>query len=248
MGRKIYFSAIAMGSIAALLSGSRGSWLAILAAVFATIFFYTERYSVTKRIAISIMAIVCVMLASSAIPQVKHRVDLMFNYLSPYVKNEEQSEFNSLRYRIESWRAAFRMGMDSPIVGIGPGNFRSSLEDYVEQYPHLESLQIMKHAHNQYMQTFATTGVPGLIALLALFLAHASLFARYLASKYPLEVRSYALAGLLLVTSFSLLSITGVPFERKKQILFYGFTSASFWGCLLGALRQFRQNETAAVS
>ena len=81
----------------------------------------------------------------------------------------------------------------------------------------------------------------GLIALLALLGSHAWLFARYLRANYPEQVRSLAFTGLLLVVAYSIMSITAVPFERKKLILLYGFCSASLWACLMANLRQRRQ-------
>ena len=107
----------------------------------------------------------------------------------------------------------------------------------MKENPHLEGLQTMKHAHNQYMQTFATSGLTGLLALLAIFICHGWLFAKHMAARYPQEIRDLAFAGVLLVIVYAILSITGVPFDRKKHILLYGFSSASLWGGIMGALK-----------
>ena len=168
--------------------------------------------------------------------------------MSPYLSGEEQVQFTSLSYRVESWKAAWQIGADSPVIGVGPGHFRKSLKAYVRQNPKLEGLQSVKHAHNQFLQTFATAGIVGLTALVSLLLCHAFLFARYLSAVYPESIRSLALAGLLLVLAYALMSLTAVPFERKKLLLLYGFSSASMWAGILVRLDQWRRgDETTAT-
>ena len=81
------------------------------------------------------------------------------------------------------------------------------------------------------------TGLVGLLSFLALLICHFWLFAKYLGKQYSLEVRCLALSGLLLLISYLLKSIPGVPFYGKQYLLMYGFASATIWGGLLGALR-----------
>ena len=129
------------------------------------------------------------------------------------------------------------MGMTDKVFGVGPGNWKKSLGAYVEQRPHLATLEYINHAHNQFMQTFFMSGFVGLVSLIALFTCHFWIFTKYLGKRYSLEVRCLALAGLLLLVSYLLKSIPGVPFFGKQYLMMYGFASATIWGCLLGALR-----------
>jgi hypothetical protein len=71
-----------------------------------------------------------------------------------------------------------------------------------------------------------------------LVICHLWIFIKYLRKGYSLEVRCLALAGLLLLISYLLKSIPGVPFYGKQYLLMYGFSSATIWGSLLGALRE----------
>jgi len=239
-----YVSALVLGLIAILLSGSRGSWIAALAVAFIATIIFLDRYPLAKRVPIAVIMICCIALLSLSLPQVQKRINHMVEIVAPYITGEQQGPLNSFSYRIEAWKAAAQMGSENPLLGIGPGHFRQALKAYVQQNPELDRLQIMKHAHNQYMQTFATGGVVGLVALLVLLGSHLWLFARYLVGTYPLEVRSFAIAGFLLVIAYALLCITAVPFERKKLILLYGFSSAMLWSCLLGALKLTQSSES----
>ena len=237
-GVTLYLASIAAGIIAIVLSGSRGSWIAAAVVTFAAAIYLFDRYSLSKRFLLGCLMMAVIAAVAMAIPQVQKRVTKAVEILTPYVKGEAQTGFSSARYRVEGWKGAWQMAMDNKLLGVGPGNYRRSLQQYVADKYELRKLDSrMRHAHNQYMQTLATSGFIGLLALLYLVGGHAWLFSRYLGKTYPDEVRSFALAGLLLVIAYLFLGLTGVPFERKKLLLLYAFSSAACWGCMLTNLR-----------
>jgi hypothetical protein len=82
------------------------------------------------------------------------------------------------------------------------------------------------------------TGLVGFFSLLVLIICHFWIFTKYLRKQYSLEVRCLALAGFLLLVAYLIKSIPGVPFYGKQYLMMYGFSSATIWGCLLGALRE----------
>jgi len=237
-GRIIFYLAILLGVCAMILSGTRTSWLVGFALLPIAIFFYLDRYSFFKRALFALALIFGIAIVSSSIPIVKERIDDMIVMVTPYVNGEEQTEFNSLRHRVEAWKAAWDMGMADKFFGIGPGNWKKSLRDYVARRPHLAPLGGINHAHNQFMHTFFMSGLVGLLSLIALFTCHFWIFAKYLGKQYCLEVRCFALAGLLLLVSYLLGSIPGVPLFGKQYLMMYGFASATIWGSLLGALHE----------
>jgi O-antigen ligase len=121
---------------------------------------------------------------------------------------------------------------------LAPGNTKRVIKDYAQQNPHITRFSGINHIHNQFLQTFAMTGLIGLFSFLALIFCHLWIFTKYLRKQYSLEVRCLALAGLLLLVSYLIKSIPGVPFFGKQYLLMYGFASATIWGSLLGALRE----------
>jgi O-antigen ligase len=237
-GRIVFYLAILMGVCAMILSGTRTSWLVGFALLIIAMFFYLERYSFFKRVIFTLTLMFGIAIVSSSLPIVQKRVDHMIAIVKPYLKDEEQTKFNSLRYRVEAWKAAWNMGLADKFFGVGPGNWKKSLRAYVEQRPHLKTLERINHAHNQFMHTFFMSGFVGLFSLIALFTCHFWIFAKYLRKQYSLEVRCFSLAGLLLLVSYLLGSILGVPFFGKQYLMMYGFASATIWGSLLGALRE----------
>lgn len=237
-GKLVFAVALLMGFCAMFLSGTRSSWIAIIAVLIIAMIFYLDRYSLSKRILVSLALIVCISAVGLSIPLVKKRIDNMIVLVTPYVKGEEQTRFNSLRYRVEAWKAAWNMGMTDKVFGNGPGKWKKSLRAYVEQRPHLAALERINHAHNQFLHTFFGSGFIGLISLLVMLSCHCWIFAKYLHERYSTEVRSLALAGFLLLVAYIIYSIPGVPFNGKQYLLMYAFSTASIWGCLLGALQQ----------
>lgn len=236
----LYVLSVSGGGAAVLLSGTRGAWLAAGACLAITGHYMLERYSAVWRALVFGVVILALGVVAAAVPPIKSRIVDMVEIVSPYFDGSEEIAFSSVRYRIETWKAGWHIGSENPLAGVGPGGFRGALAGYVDENPDLDGLQHMRHAHNQYMQAFATMGLPGLLAFAGLLLAHLFLFARYLSGRFPEEVRGFALGGMLLVMTFAVLSMTGVPLDRKKQIVIYGFCSASLWGCLLGAVSQYR--------
>ena len=236
-GRVVYFLAILMGVCAMIFSGTRTSWLAGFVVLVIALFFYLDRYSIPRRLLISLLLLGGVVIAGGSIPTVQDRVNLAIDNFAPYVKGEEQTEFNSLRYRVEAWKAGWQIGMENKLFGVGPGNIKGAIDDYAEQNPQVAALAGLNHIHNQFLQTFAMSGLVGLFSLLVLMASHLCLFAKYLGKRYSTEVRSLALAGFLLLVVYVIKSIPGVPFYGKHYLMMYAFASAAIWGALLGALR-----------
>jgi O-antigen ligase len=245
-GTAIFFLAILMGVCAMILSGTRTSWIAGFVVLVIAMFFYLDRFAFIKRVVITVALIVCTAIVASSVPLVQQRIDNMIEITAPYVKGEEQTQFNSLRYRVEAWRAGWNIGMENIIFGVGPGNTKSARKNYVRENPQLKGLERLSHIHNQFMQTFAMTGLVGLFSLLIMIGCHLWLFIKYIGKRYSLIVRCFALSGLLLLVAYLVKSIPGVPFYGKKYLMMYGFSSATIWGCLLGALRLSEQDNCRA--
>jgi O-antigen ligase len=64
--------------------------------------------------------------------------------------------------RMAHWQAGWAMAMDHPLVGVGPGNY----EAVYPRYYLGDWLEPLGHAHNYYINTFAETGIIGLVAFL----------------------------------------------------------------------------------
>ena len=68
----------------------------------------------------------------------------------------------SLVERMAHWQAGWNMAMDHPWIGVGPGNYKA----LYPRYYYGDWLEPLGHAHNYYINTFAETGIIGLMAFL----------------------------------------------------------------------------------
>ena len=237
-GRPVFFLAISMGVCAMILSGTRTSWLAGFVVLVIAMIFYPNRYSLFKTALFALTLIAVIAIVGSSLPIVQKRIGQTIEMVTPYVKGEEQTKFTSLRKRVEVWKFGWHAGLENKIFGFGPGNTKRVIKAYVQQNPHLKKIKNINHIHNQFLQSFAMTGLVGLVSFLALIVCHLWIFTKYLGKRYSLEVRCLALSGLLLLVAYLLKSFPGVPFYGKQYLLMYGFASATIWGSLLGALRE----------
>ncbi len=87
---------------------------------------------------------------------------LIFVFSVPVVRQRFTSSFNPLQNqdRINLWKTSVRMIADHPITGIGPGRFGSAFFAY--KVP--GEYDATGHAHNDYLNLAAQSGVPAILA------------------------------------------------------------------------------------
>lgn len=131
------------------------------------------------------------------------------------VKTNPQT-WNSVNLRLVEWSATWDVIANNWMFGTGAGDFYGEL-DKSYNGTGLDVVYREFGAHNQYLQTIASTGVVGLTFLIALL---AICFSQ------GLYRRSLTLA--LFVLSFSLFCMTESTLERQKGIVYLGFFSSYF--------------------
>ena len=89
----------------------------------------------------------------------------------------EMKQSEIVKRRLLIWKAAFTMGTDSPIIGVGSGMFKVRYLEYLgiahggkitNEAARLS--ENVKEAHNEYLQTFAELGIIGLGSFLLIIL------------------------------------------------------------------------------
>src|SRR5207249_4293809 len=97
--------------------------------------------------------------------------------------------------RFDSWRQAVQAGLASPILGIGPGNLR-----IVVRGGH--GPLATAYAHNEYVQSFAETGVVGLVGVLAALVLFAAWAVRSRPQRVSKRARTVWAAAVAACTAF----------------------------------------------
>lgn len=157
--------AVVLGLVALALTQSRGGILAFLvvACVFGPLWLRVDSALTPKRLGLLAAGIVLFIGFALALP-FGQRI------LNPAVRD---SQAHSQQFRVYTWKADLRIAKHYPLLGSGPGTFRSVFGQY-------QTAGYTVQGHHTYLQTAAETGLLGLGALLWLLGSMAALGIRVL--------------------------------------------------------------------
>jgi hypothetical protein len=78
---------------------------------------------------------------------------------------------NSNTERFTQWKLGLKMGLSSPILGVGAGMIRENFYHYVQQLPDWNYGVAMSNPHNDLIEQFAEYGLVGLLTYLVMWFA-----------------------------------------------------------------------------
>jgi putative inorganic carbon (HCO3(-)) transporter len=143
---------LAFGSVALILTFSRGGWIALAAAI-AVICFFTWRQ---RRSSLKVPIAILVILAMIYLP--------FHSLISARMLGDDKGSAES---RIPLNKLAFRMIADNPLLGVGANNFTVVMPRYLTSEFRSEFLYTV---HNTYLLIWTEIGIAGLLAYLAFLL------------------------------------------------------------------------------
>jgi O-antigen ligase len=153
--------AIVFALIAALYSGTRGSFLALAPLTFIIV----TKFNNKGRLISFVLALTAVYAAVSLTNIPDKFIRAKDNFIAYY---EEDRVATSTGTRLEMWNASLCILNDSPILGVGPRAFRNANNDEENNcdYP---AVKRFNQAHSIIFNTLATKGIVGLISLIIFF-------------------------------------------------------------------------------
>ena len=179
--RYLEITAIAAGCLAAVLTFSRGTLLGIAVAA-CVLFVLIYRPAWKKGAYIALAALFAMLFATAA---------LQFVQAAPAgiqtrIFGSSNGDFNGgLGSRAALWHGAYLLWRQSPLIGIGPGNYELRISE-------VGAAGVRTHANSVYFQFLAETGVVGFACMLAVLLIPIRTFARNTAT--PLAIGMLAAA------------------------------------------------------
>lgn len=145
--------------------------------------------------------------------------------------DESPADYYDLRndFRLMQWGKITQRIMEHPLTGAGFGR-EGMKKAYPDLVPSKSPMSLMWHPHNVLLTQGVGMGIPGVLSFLILMLAMLATYGRFIGHDAG-EVRSFAAAGILIVSGVMLRNMTNDLFVRDGALLFW-----SLHGALLGYL------------
>lgn len=227
--RPILLVLLALGALggisASVLSGTRGGWVALplILLVFQRGF---GRWLPGRQAAAWWLAAGLLLAGVYLLPQtgVQYRIGLAVSEVEHYLEGE-RARTTSVTTRLEMWRGTLVLIREQPLLGHGETGYREGLRSLTESDELDRSVHAHDHSHNDLLDVWVKRGLPGLLALLGLYLLPLLLFRSGL--NHPDNShRALAVAGLLLPVAF-------IDFGLTYSFMAYPVGAAVYCGWLV---------------
>ncbi len=221
--------AFVAGVIAAVCANSRGSWLGLLGLL--AVFYFQWRSVFHWKLQLGLFIIISSIFSFAYQQQalnIPQRMQAVIDEFKQYYQtsslftnpHSDRQVFNSsVGGRLEMWKAATLLFADSPLAGQGPRTFFPESQVLIGAGK-VRDFQGYKHAHNQFFNTLASTGVIGLMGLMGLFFVPLMIFWKMRCASCSQE-RAFARVGLMICIGYLIFSLTETMFDRQLSIMFY---------------------------
>jgi O-antigen ligase len=222
--RLLKIAGFASGLAASVPTGARGPWLAVLIVIAVLAFTTLRDRPPAMRIAVWASLAAALLAAFATVDALRGRFDLMAADLGSFFWGGERDTSPGVRLQI--WRAALMAFAEQPLLGLGGGGFAARVDGYLASgaLSPLAAEAARAEMHNSYLAYAADFGIPGLLAIVAVFAVPAAAFARRLEADPA--CRRAALMGLVVVTLYASCAISVDVFKLKMMAAFYAAATA----------------------
>jgi len=223
-------SAFALGLLASLLSGTRGSWV-VFPALVVVVGLGFWRTLPRRVLGLGSMVLLCLLLLASFSPSliVSERVGEALENVDQY---DEGARSNSFGVRVAMWHIGFQLFSEKPLLGWGEGRLQERRDEWVAAWNLPPAVSKYDQLHSDLIDTSARRGVIGLASLLMLYGVPLVLFARVLRCRPEATRRALAIAGLVVVVAFIGFGLTQSMLRDARGMAGYLGMVTACW-CLL---------------
>lgn len=150
-----------------LVSLGRGAWLGFGAAACVMVFFASRQRWLGILLVASIGTLLPVLWTAGLVPiTIQQRINNALTEFAGFrdVRGAPVGDDNfAIIERLAHWQAAYYMANAHPLIGVGLGNYETVYSEYgLPSWP-----RPLAHAHNDYLNLLAETGLIGLVGYLA---------------------------------------------------------------------------------
>ncbi len=148
------------------------------------------------------------------IPATRQRFMTTQNELNHFLNDKNAEDYSSY-LRLAIWQTGVEVIREHPLSGVGTGDAKDELVKKAQQKKYDSIVKKNLNYHNQFMQTWAAIGLPGLFALL---------FSIIIGISYSLKKKQFLAAAFFIIIAISF--FTESMLERQAGVIFYSFFSA----------------------
>jgi O-antigen ligase len=235
----------ASGVMASVWSQTRGGWVAIVLVFFWILAHATRQWSWLRRLATVTALVGClgVLGLQLGLAKVVHsRVSVAIAETTAFIESNQQD--SPVGSRLAMWRFAVQHISDAPWLGVGKQGW-VALRDHGVANGELSAAYIsnLDHVHSEYLDAVLKHGLIGLLLMLVLYLAPMFLFFRPYLNALNREVKSLAMAGMVIPMMYMDFGLTQVFLSHNSGRM----VLVSLWMCaaalLLNAVEDNEQHD-----
>jgi len=232
------------GVLAGFLSGTRGSWLALIAVLPVALWTAVQLRQV-RRFLLGLPVVLTLAIGGLYLTpetSVKARFDTAVDQIHDYFVEDKKT--GSVPYRLEMWKGAWVIFTESPLIGHGEIATLERLKALGDEGVIVKRASRFTHMHNDWFDVLAERGILGFIVLLGVYTLPIAWFARYprrsLASDVPTDRSTItaamreriglASAGITFPVALIASGMSQVNFAHNSGAMMYAFMIAGLVG------------------
>jgi O-antigen ligase len=215
MNKWFYGFSFATLVITVVLLSARAQLVALLVIAFLAIvyFFFSQKKWLQGFAVLGITFLLCVS-ALYFLTGLRTRVLSVKNETVSYLSGDNQ-HYNGISARFMIWDSAWEVIKENPLAGVGTGDAKDELMEVAQKKNYVRVVKQNLNYHNQYLQTWAAIGLPGLFALVGSII---------IGIYYSLKKKIFLITSFFIIIVISFL--TEAVLERQTGVIFYSFFSA----------------------
>jgi O-antigen ligase len=232
--RVLYLVSLLASLYCVVLSGSRGTMLAIVPTIILLVWWMwrsdqgkaiwsSRRFILLPGILLFLGLIVI------STGDFVERTRIAISETSDYFEKDDAS--TAVGLRLELWRGTLLAAREHPMFGIGHRDRNVFIKEKIKNGELRPDVKEMRHAHSDYFGALQTRGIPGLILQVLIYLIPLLIFLRALDVARGEQLFA-ALAGTLTTIAYMTYSLTEVPMHNGLPLIFYIVTISLFVGLL----------------
>lgn len=176
-------------------------------------FFFSQKKWLQGFIVLGITFLLCVS-ALYLLTGLRTRILSVKNETSSFMSGDKKI-YNGISARFMIWDSAWEVIKENPLAGVGTGDAKDKLMEVAQKKEYVRVVKQNLNYHNQYLQTWAAIGLPGLFALVCSIIIGIS---------YSLKKKNFLITAFFIDILISFL--TEAILERQTGVIFYSFFSA----------------------